>query len=230
MVELTQVSKYFENKAAVLQLSLKVEKGDILGLLGPNGAGKTTAMRLIAGYYSPDGGEVYVDGVNMATNPTAAKKAIGYLPENNPLYTDMLVSEFLDFALHLKQPTTTNSAEQITEVATTTGILDVIDRPIKALSKGYKQRVGLAAALLTYPPVLILDEPTEGLDPMQRIEMRNLIKRLSEKHTVIMSTHVLQEVEAVCTKVVILDKGEKVHEGAVSGSGNLENIFKGLRK
>lgn len=213
MIKIENLVKSFNDVKAVNDISLTIKSGEIIGLLGPNGAGKTTTLRLITGFLSPDSGKVLVDGIDMAEDPTEAQKHIGYLPENNPLYKDMLVADFLNFSADLKQIPPEEKYEALKFAVSAVSIGDVFYKPIRELSKGYKQRVGIAAALLHKPKVVILDEPTEGLDPNQRTEIRDLIKALSKNHTIIMSTHVLQEVAAVCNRVLIINKGQLVADG-----------------
>ena len=195
MIELKNVTKEFDGKIAVDNISLKINKGEILGFLGPNGAGKTTTMRVITGFLVPDKGEVLIEGENMYNNPVKYKSLIGYMPENNPLYKDMLVKDSLNFIMDLHKIEKSKRKEKLDEVVKSTGIQSVYYKPISELSKGYKQRVGIAQVLIQDPEILILDEPTEGLDPNQRVEIRDLIKRMGKERTVIISTHVMQEVE-----------------------------------
>lgn len=213
MIQVTNLSKSFGDIKAVDGLSFEIKEGEIVGLLGPNGAGKTTTMRLLTGFLSPDRGKISIEGISVEENPTAAQAQIGYLPENNPLYKEMLVSEFLELSAELKNISKEErkSAYDFTVSATGTG--EVFYRPIGELSKGYKQRVGLAAALLHKPKILIMDEPTEGLDPNQRTEIRALIKKLAKDRTIIMSTHVMQEASAVCNRMLIINKGKLVADG-----------------
>lgn len=213
MITLQNVSKSFGNTKAVDDLSFSIQDGEIVGFLGPNGAGKTTTMRMMTGYYTPDKGVIEILGISTITNPLAAQQAIGYLPENNPLYKDMLVSEQLNFSLDLKGITGYSRQEALDFAVKSVSIEDVYYRPIRELSKGYKQRVGIAQAILHKPKILIMDEPSEGLDPNQRTEIRSLIKTLSKNHTIIMSTHVMQEVEAVCDRMLIISKGKLVADG-----------------
>ena len=187
-----------------------------MGLLGPNGAGKTTTMRLVTGFLYPDSGDVIIDGQSVLEDPVSVQSQIGYLPENNPLYKDLLASEFLALAADLKSIPRDEISAATDFVVKAVGLADVYHRPIRELSKGYKQRLGIAIALLGNPKLLILDEPTEGLDPNQRREIRQLLKKLSKDHTVIISTHVMQEVEAFCTRVVVINKGKKVADGSVA--------------
>jgi len=191
-------------------MSFNVEKGEILGFLGPNGAGKTTTMRIITGYMPPTGGTVRVDGFDVGDQPLECRKRIGYLPENPPLYTEMTVRAYLRFVAKIKGVASNRLDEDVLRVMEKVNITDVQERIIAKLSKGYKQRVGIAQALLNDPPVLILDEPTIGLDPKQIHEVRELIKELAGKHTVILSTHILPEVEQTCHRVIIIDRGKIV--------------------
>ncbi|MBR2714970.1 MAG: ATP-binding cassette domain-containing protein [Ruminococcus sp.] len=209
MVEVKNLTKSYGYLKAVDNISFTVDSGEILGFLGPNGAGKSTTMNIITGYLSSTSGTVTVDGSEILENPKEAKKKIGYLPEIPPLYPDMTVKAYLEFMFDIKKVKLPKS-EHIKEVMTVVKILDVKDRVIKHLSKGYRQRVGFAQALLGNPPVLILDEPTVGLDPKQIIEFRTLIRGLGKKHTVIFSSHVLSEVSAICDRVVVISNGKIV--------------------
>ncbi|MDP4152676.1 MAG: ATP-binding cassette domain-containing protein [Bacillota bacterium] len=209
MIEVRNLTKRYGNKLAVNDISFDVNEGEILGFLGPNGAGKTTTMNIITGYLSATEGSVKIDGVDILENPLEAKRKIGYLPEQPPLYFDMTVEEYLSFVFDLKGVKLPKKAH-IEEICKLVKIDDVYKRMIKNLSKGYKQRVGVAQALLGNPPVLILDEPTVGLDPRQIIEIRNLIKSLGRNHTIILSSHILPEVQAVCEKVVVINNGSIV--------------------
>jgi len=213
MINLQNVRKSFGSLKAVDDITFSINEGEIVGFLGPNGAGKTTTMRLMTGFYTPDSGIVEIFGNSLLNNPIAAQKGIGYLPENNPLYKDMLVSEQLSFSADLKNLSGQAREEAINFAVRSVSIEDVYYRPIRELSKGYKQRVGIAQALLHKPRILIMDEPSEGLDPNQRTEIRSLIKTLSKGHTILMSTHVMQEVEAVCDRLLIINKGRIVADG-----------------
>ena len=234
MIEVRNLVKKYGNHVAVNHLNFTVEKGKIYGFLGPNGAGKSTTMNMITGYIASTEGEVLIDGHNILEEPEVAKKKIGYLPEIPPLYQDMTVQEYLNFAAELKMIPKEKRKENIEEVMSTTKTIEVKNRLIKNLSKGYKQRVGLAQALLGYPEIIILDEPTVGLDPKQIIEIRDLIKSLGQKHTVILSSHILSEVSAVCDHVLIIDKGKLVASDTpenlgklMSGANSLELTVKG---
>lgn len=234
LIEVKNLVKRYADNVAVDNLSFKVEKGQIYGFLGPNGAGKSTTMNIITGYIAATDGEVIINGHNIFEEPELAKKSIGYLPEIPPLYVDMTPYEYLKFAAELKKIDKKERSKMIEEVMMLTKITDVSDRLIKNLSKGYKQRVGLAQAILGYPEVIILDEPTVGLDPKQIIEIRDLIKSLSKKHTVILSSHILSEVSAVCDYVMIISKGKLVASDkpenlskVMRGSNSLELTVKG---
>jgi len=215
MISLKQVSKSFYNTKAVDKITLDIDKGEVVGFLGPNGAGKTTTMRMITDVYSPDEGQILIDGKDSTESDIEVKKKIGYLPENNPLYQEMLVSEYLNFIADLRQINTAERKTALNRVVSETGIKDVFYKPIDELSKGYKQRVGLAQAIMHQPQILILDEPTEGLDPNQRVEIRQLIKRLGEMRTVILSTHVMQEVKATCSRAIIINKGKLIADDSL---------------
>lgn len=211
MIEITNLSKSYGSRPCLKNISFSVKKGEILGFLGPNGAGKTTTMSIITGYLSYTQGSVRIDGMEVLDNPLEVKKKIGYLPELPPLYMDMTVTEYLMFVYKLKKVTIERD-KHIAEVMKTVGIFDVRGRLIKNLSKGYKQRVGFAGALIGNPEILILDEPTVGLDPKQIIEIRNVIKELGKNRTVIISSHILQEISAICDRVVIINGGKIVAE------------------
>lgn len=210
MIQVKNLTKKYGNHVAVDDISFTVKKGHIYGLLGPNGAGKSTTMNIITGYIAPTSGEVSINGYKMCEDTLAAKRCIGYLPENPPLYQDMYVCEYLDFVAKLKKVPKDIKAEELEDVFKRTGLKQVSDRLIKNLSKGYKQRVGIAQALIGSPEIIILDEPTVGLDPKQIIEIRTLIKSLKDKHTVILSSHILSEVSAVCDEVLMIAKGKVV--------------------
>jgi len=214
-LSLEGVSKRFNGVTAVDQVSFAVDRGQVVGFLGPNGAGKTTTMRLITQYYEPDAGEIMLDGVRLAEAAREAKRRIGYLAENNPLYGDMLVSDYLAFIADLRELAGLTRTQALDAAVTATGIESVFYRPIGELSKGYRQRVGLAQAILHRPDLLVLDEPTEGLDPNQRAEIRRLIGALGKERTVILSTHVLSEVEQTCSRLLIIARGKIVADGPV---------------
>lgn len=210
MIEVKNLVKRYGNHTAVNNLSFTVEKGQVLGFLGPNGAGKSTTMNIITGYISPTEGSVTIDGLDVFDEPEEVKKKIGYLPEFPPLYPDMTVREYLSFVADIKKVKKSEKKKMIDDIMEDTKITAMSDRLIKHLSKGYKQRVGLAQAIMGYPELIILDEPTVGLDPKQIIEIRDLIKELSKNHTVILSSHIMQEVSAVCDTVMIIDKGKLI--------------------
>lgn len=234
MIEVKNLVKKYGNHTAVDHLSFQIEKGKIYGFLGPNGAGKSTTMNMITGYIASTEGTVSIDGHDILEEPEKAKKCIGYLPEQPPLYFDMTVLEYMKFVADLKKIPKDKKKSMIEEVMDMVKITDMKDRLIKNLSKGYRQRVGLAQAILGYPEVIILDEPTVGLDPKQIIEIRDLIKSLKEKHTVILSSHILSEVSAVCDYVLIISHGKLVASDTpdnlsklAAGSNNLSLLIKG---
>jgi len=213
-IEVNNLLKIYGEQKAVNNISFKVGKGEIVGFLGPNGAGKSTTMKIITGYLHQDGGDAFVSGVNVSHAPLETKKRIGYLPEANPLYYDMYVREYLSFVAELHHINGRKS--KIEEVIALTGLTAESKKRIGQLSKGYKQRVGLAAALIHDPEVLILDEPTSGLDPNQIVEIREVIKQQGKNKTVLFSTHILQEVEAICDRVIIINKGQIVADDKLS--------------
>jgi ABC-2 type transport system ATP-binding protein len=215
LLALTGVSKRFGGIAAVDQVSFQVDRGQVVGFLGPNGAGKSTTMRMITQFIEPDTGSITLDGVPLDQAGREAKRRIGYLPENNPLYPEMLVSEYLDFVGRLRELPSPERRSAIDEAVAATGLEPVFHRPIGELSKGFRQRVGLAAAILHRPDLLILDEPTEGLDPNQRVEIRRLIGHLGRERTVVLSTHVLPEVQFTCSRLLIINDGRIVADGPV---------------
>lgn len=227
MIEVSDLTKRYGNHIAVDHLSFKVEKGQIYGFLGPNGAGKSTTMNIITGYLAASEGTVTIDGHDVQQDPEGAKKCIGYLPELPPLYMDMTVKEYLRFAAELKKVPKTERGEQVQQVMDMTGITDMQDRLIKNLSKGYRQRVGLAQALLGSPEVLILDEPSVGLDPKQIIEIRDLIRELGKEHTIILSSHILSEVSAVCDHIMIISHGKLVASDSPEG---LQKLMSGAEE
>lgn len=207
MIEINNLVKNYGSKFALDDISFKVAKGEIVGFLGPNGAGKSTTMNILTGYLSSTSGEAKVGGIDILENPNEAKKLIGFLPEQPPLYIDMTVEEYLNFVYDIKACKLKRDAH-IEEIMKVTKIDDVRHRLIKTLSKGYRQRVGIAQALIGNPPVIIFDEPTVGLDPKQIIEIRNLIRNLGKTHTVILSTHILSEVQSVCDRIIIINEGK----------------------
>ena len=214
MITLDNVSKSFGPTVAVDDVSFRVDRGEIVGFLGPNGAGKSTTMRLITNYLEPDAGAVLIDGTDVREDPVGARRRIGYLPENNPLYPDMLASEYLRFVGELRGVAGNGPGSALDDAVQATGIAEVFHRPVGELSKGYRQRLGLAAAILHRPDFLILDEPTEGLDPNQRQEIRKLITEVGREHTVLISTHVLPEVEETCERIIVIHRGQIVADGS----------------
>ena len=236
MIEINNLVKKYGDHTAVDHLSLVVEPGKIYGFLGPNGAGKSTTMNMITGYLGATSGEIKINGHDILKEPEEAKKCIGYLPELPPLYMDMTVKEYLAFVADLKQLEKSLRKRYVEEAMETTGTTEVAGRMIRNLSKGYRQRVGFAQAILGYPEIIILDEPTVGLDPKQIIEIRDLIKSLSKKHTVILSSHILSEVSAVCDYVMIISHGHLVASDTpenlaklMEGENTLELTIKGSR-
>lgn len=227
MIEILNMTKNYGEIKAVQKMNFVVEKGETLGFLGPNGSGKSTTMNVITGYLPSTEGTVKVCGVDILENPREAKKHIGYLSENNPLYPNMTIREFLNFVSDLKYVPKAQIRSQLDDIMELLDLTEVRNRLIRNLSKGYKQRVGIAQALVGSPDVLILDEPTVGLDPKQIIEIRKLIKSLGKGHTIILSSHILPEVSAVCDRVVIINKGEIV---AIDNPNNLSKGFKNYSK
>jgi len=215
MISVEGVSKRYGHVDAVEQLSFSVQRGEVVGFLGPNGAGKTTTMRMITGTLQPDEGSVLLDGTSVTDDPMAAKRRIGYLPEANPLYDELIVAEYLDYVAELRGLSREEARSGVADAVEETDIADVFYRPIGECSKGYRQRIGMASAILHRPEVLILDEPTEGLDPNQRVEIRRLVGSLGRERTVLLSTHVMQEVEATCSRLVILSRGRLAADGSV---------------
>ncbi len=229
MIEVSHLTKKYGSRLAVDDVSFTVEDGQIYGLLGPNGAGKSTIMNILTGYLSATSGQVTVAGHPLPEEADAAKACVGYLPEQPPLYPEMTVQEYLDFAAELKGVKKAERKEQVLKAARRTGLEAVLPRLIRSLSKGYRQRVGIAQALLGSPKLIILDEPTVGLDPAQVIEIRKLIRELGRAHTVILSSHILSEVQAVCQKVLVLSKGKLAASGTLeeltAGGKSLEEVF-----
>ena len=210
MIKVEHLVKRYGNRNVVDDLTFTVEKGQIVGFLGPNGAGKSTTMNMITGYISATEGTIEIDGVDIFDEPEKAKKKIGYLPEMPPLYPDMLVREYLSFVCDIKKVKRDKKDAMISKVMRRAKITDVSERLIKNLSKGYKQRVGIAGAMVGDPEILIFDEPTVGLDPKQILEIRDLIRDLSEKHTILLSSHIMQEVSAVCNEIIIINEGKMI--------------------
>ncbi|MGL0864856.1 ABC transporter ATP-binding protein [Faecalibacterium duncaniae] len=229
MIEVSHLTKQYGNHLAVDDVSFTVADGQICGLLGPNGAGKSTIMNILTGYLSATSGQVTVAGHPLPEEADAAKACVGYLPEQPPLYPEMTVQEYLTFAAELKGVKKAERKEQVCRAARRTGLEAVLPRLIRSLSKGYKQRVGIAQALLGSPRLIILDEPTVGLDPAQVIEIRKLIRELGRAHTVILSSHILSEVQAVCQQILIFSKGHLAAAGSLeeltAGGKNLEQVF-----
>lgn len=219
MIAVEGVTKRFGELVAVRNVDFEVNRGEVVGFLGPNGAGKTTTMRMLTGTLEPDEGRVLYNDVPISQDLTAAKEHLGYLPETNPLYEEMVVAGYLEYAARLRMLTPTEARSAISDAVDETGIGEVFFRPISELSKGYRQRVGLAAAILHHPQILVLDEPTEGLDPNQRVDIRNLVSELGKERTVLLSTHVMQEVEATCTRLLI------IHEGSIVASGTVAELL-----
>ncbi|MFN3300134.1 MAG: ATP-binding cassette domain-containing protein [Sediminibacterium sp.] len=228
-IVVSHLVKNYGTQIAVNDLSFSLEKGEIVGFLGPNGAGKSTTMKMITGSIEPDAGFIEVNGINMSKDPITAKRRIGYLAESNPHYYDLYIKEYLEFVAHVHE--IKEVQKQITKVIEQVGLGPEQHKKIGQLSKGYKQRVGLAAAIIHEPDVLILDEPTTGLDPNQIIEIRQLIKELGQNKTVLFSSHILQEVEAICGRVIIIHKGnlvanQPIHE--LNQNNSLEQVFRSL--
>lgn len=220
MIEVKNITKRYGKAVAVENISFTIEDGEIVGLLGPNGAGKSTTMNILTGFLEQTEGEVIIDGFDTLKKPKKAKKEIGYMPEGVPLYTDLTVKEFVTYMAEIKQVERKFRKEKVEKIIEQTGLKDVEKKLIKNLSRGYKQRVSMAGALVGEPKILILDEPTVGLDPKQITEIRNLIKELGKTHTIILSSHILSEVSQICNKVIIINKGKIV---AVDTPENLEN-------
>lgn len=219
MIKIEELRKRYGETEAVRGVSFEVEKGRVVGLLGPNGAGKTTIMKILTGYHYPTSGRALIDGVDVAENPNAVKRRLGYLPESAPLYLDLTPSEYLEFAADARGIYGIDRKQAIAKAVDTCGLGTVFSKPVEQLSKGYRQRLGLAQAILHDPDILILDEPTTGLDPNQILEIRALIRNLGGEKTVILCTHILQEVEAVCSKVLILNEGRIAAQGSAAEIG-----------
>ena len=226
-ISVEMVSKSFGPHKAVSNLSFSIRRGEIVGFLGPNGAGKTTTMRLLTSYYTPDTGKILINGTDNSENDLETRKSIGYLAENNPLYEDLLVSEYLDFIADLRGLSGNERTRNLEQTVEEASLQEVFYRPISELSKGYHQRVGLAGAIIHRPSILILDEPTEGLDPNQRLSMRDLIKSLGQERTVLVTTHVMQEVENTCERVLLINRGQLVADSPVD---EIFQLTPGLRK
>ena len=232
-IEVNNITKLYGQQKALDQVSFSINAGEVVGLLGPNGAGKSTLMKIITCFIPPTSGTVKVSGYDIQEQSIEVRKRIGYLPENNPLYSDMYIKEYLGFiaGIHKLGQISKNRIEEIIHI---TGLVEEQNKKIGALSKGFKQRVGLAQALIHDPEVLIMDEPTSGLDPNQLLEIRNLIKEIGREKTVMLSTHIMQEVEAVCDRAIIINKGRIVAdesvESLISGERRLEDVFQDLTK
>ncbi|MDA9228308.1 ATP-binding cassette domain-containing protein [Flavobacteriales bacterium] len=229
-LEIKNVSKRYGNQQALIDVSFSLKKGDIVGFLGPNGAGKTTLMKIITSILQQDSGVITINGHNTQTSKISTKRQIGYLAENNPLYKDMLVTEYLDFIASLYK--IENKKDKVNEIINKTGLNGEIKKRIEELSKGYKQRVGIAAALIHDPKVLILDEPTTGLDPNQLVEIRKLIQEIGKEKIVLLSTHILQEIPKICNHIIIINKGKIVEnskmQDLIKTKNNLEEHFQKL--
>jgi ABC-2 type transport system ATP-binding protein len=232
LIEAQDLSRHYGRTVALAGLSLALRKGEILGLLGPNGAGKTTTMKILAGCLAPSSGSVRINGVDLAEHPAAAKASIGYLPEQPPLYPELTVDEYLHYAAGLHGVPAAGKAQAVARAKQACGLNEVARRLIHNLSKGYQQRVGLAQAIIHRPPVVILDEPTVGLDPIQIREIRELIKELGQSHSVILSSHILPEIQAVCSRVMIINKGRVVYAESVDRTAQhrLDSLIVGLRR
>lgn len=225
MIALTSLVKNFGSKTAVDKISFRAKKGDLIGFLGPNGAGKTTTMRLILGYLKPTSGKIRIDDLDPLNDRIDVLKKIGYLAENNPLYAEMKINEYLDFIA------STKGVADYSIIAKRVGLDGVMDTKIEDLSRGFKQRVGLAGALIGNPEILILDEPTSGLDPLEQEKIRELIKKLAREKTIIFSTHILSEVEDIASRLIIINKGQIIYDGVKpKGRGGVEKLFKKLIK
>ena len=225
MIEVSNISKSYNEVLAVDQVSFNINKGEVLGLLGHNGAGKTTIMKMLTGFLSPDTGTINISNMSVSTNTLDIQKIIGYLPENCPVWSEMSIIEYLDFQLSLKNIYGENKKKLMNDAIDRTNIRDRVFDSISSLSRGYRQRVGVAQAIMHNPEVIILDEPTNGLDPTQILSMRDLIKELSTSSTVILSTHVLQEVEAVCDRVIIIGNGKKLWDNPIKMQENSHQIL-----
>lgn len=237
MINVQNLRKEFGSKVAVNGVTFSVEKGQVLGCLGPNGAGKSTTMRMITGYFRPTSGSISIGGVDMLSDPETAKRSIGYLPENAPLYSDMTVASFLGFCAELRGLTGAAKSKAIDRVLELCFLESVRNQSVDTLSKGYKHRTCFAQSIIHDPDVLILDEPTDGLDPNQKHEVRGLIKRMGQNKAIIFSTHILEEVEAACSRAIIIDRGKVVADGTpdelkklVPGVNTLDAVFRAITK
>ena len=229
LIEAKNLKKSFGDFVAVDNINLTVERGEVVGFLGPNGAGKSTTMKMLTGFLEPDGGEIFIEGIDLKTKPLEAKKSIGYLPEGAPSYSDMEVSEFLSFVGKMRGLNNNELLNtRLSDMAEQINLKEVWHKPIETLSKGFKRRVGIAQALIHDPDILILDEPTDGLDPNQKYEMRDLIKKISTNKAIVISTHILEEVEAVCSRTVIIANGQLLANETPDNLGkqfNKKNMF-----
>lgn len=229
LIEAKNLKKSFGDFVAVDNINLTVERGEVVGFLGPNGAGKSTTMKMLTGFLEPDGGEIFIEGIDLKTKPLEAKKSIGYLPEGAPSYSDMEVSEFLSFVGKMRGLNNNGLlSTRLSDMAEQINLREVWHKPIETLSKGFKRRVGIAQALIHDPDILILDEPTDGLDPNQKYEMRDLIKKISTNKAIVISTHILEEVEAVCSRTVIIANGQLLANETPDNLGkqfNKKNMF-----
>ena len=229
LIEAKNLKKSFGDFVAVDNINLTVERGEVVGFLGPNGAGKSTTMKMLTGFLEPDGGEIFIEGIDLKSKPLEAKKSIGYLPEGAPSYSDMEVSEFLSFVGKMRGLNNNGSLNtRLSDMAEQINLKEVWHKPIETLSKGFKRRVGIAQALIHDPDILILDEPTDGLDPNQKYEMRDLIKKISTNKAIVISTHILEEVEAVCSRTVIIANGQLLANETPDNLGkqfNKTNMF-----
>ena len=222
LINANNLKKSFDQFIAVDSIDLQVDRGEVVGFLGPNGAGKSTTMKMLTGFLEPDDGEIFINGIDLKSNPLKAKEYIGYLPEGAPSYSDMIVSDFLSFIGKMRGLSNKRLSNRLEEMADQINLKEMWDRPVETLSKGFKRRVGIAQALIHDPDILILDEPTDGLDPNQKHEMRNLIKKISKNKAIVISTHILEEVEAVCSRAIIIADGKLL---ANDTPQNLENKF-----
>ena len=222
LINATNLKKSFDQFIAVDNIDLSVSRGEVVGFLGPNGAGKSTTMKMLTGFLEPDNGKIFINNINLKSDPLKAKEYIGYLPEGAPSYSDMIVADFLSFIGKMRGLNDNSLSNRLEEMANQINLKEMWNRPIETLSKGFKRRVGIAQALIHDPDILILDEPTDGLDPNQKHEMRNLIKRISTNKAIVISTHILEEVEAVCSRAVIIANGKLL---ANDTPKNLENKF-----
>ena len=222
LINATNLKKSFDQFIAVDNIDLSVSRGEVVGFLGPNGAGKSTTMKMLTGFLEPDNGEIFINNINLKSDPLKAKEYIGYLPEGATSYSDMIVADFLSFVGKMRGLNHNSLSNRLDEMANQINLKEMWNRPIETLSKGFKRRVGIAQALIHDPDILILDEPTDGLDPNQKHEMRNLIKRISANKAIVISTHILEEVEAVCSRAVIISNGKLL---ANETPKNLENKF-----